>query len=337
MIKESRKVTVRVKFDKMLLGRLGENVSASDVLYNKNRIGSFLEGRGPARPLTFEEEKLYLPSIIGVSPNDPQWQETIKLYWANISIDIPFDYINGVDQGGKELETGFFYDTEEKAKIGRAEESAEFTKYQSERNQGRFYKMKFNKRFENGRPIELNDYIIYRHCLIHHIVANTPDEMNLSPRIRFFMESDTQKLAVATENHVFNLKVMTNYIELLGDRDKVTAVLDVIKHKAEDLKNRKNRTYDLSSNIGADIFLGDFKDVYPSEFLSVVNDKQLKAKAFIHRAIDAGLLRRLPNTGVIMYEDALLGNSLDETCDYIKLDTNKRVVQELKARLDALK
>lgn len=57
----------------------------------ENRISAKFE-QGTAdtlRGLTFEEEKEYLPNIIGVSPTDHTWSERTREYWANMSILVP--------------------------------------------------------------------------------------------------------------------------------------------------------------------------------------------------------------------------------------------------------
>lgn len=55
---------------------------------SEKTLGSVFKGRAPMSPLSDEEERNYLPAILGVSPNDPEWREEVKNYWANLSIDI---------------------------------------------------------------------------------------------------------------------------------------------------------------------------------------------------------------------------------------------------------
>ena len=51
------------------------------------------------RGLTREEELLYLPSLIGVKPEAPDWENKTKLFWFDLSIPIPAQ--------GIEFEAGF--------------------------------------------------------------------------------------------------------------------------------------------------------------------------------------------------------------------------------------
>jgi hypothetical protein len=41
------------------------------------------------RGLTTEEEKIYLPAIVGVAPSSEKWEEATKIFWANMSIIVP--------------------------------------------------------------------------------------------------------------------------------------------------------------------------------------------------------------------------------------------------------
>ena len=332
----SRKVIIRVKTSAMQLGRVGKNVSANEILYNKNKIGSSFTGRSVTRPLTFEEEKAYLPGIIGVSPDSPNWEEKTHEYWINISAEVPLNMINGEDHGGLELETGFHYPDEKAAKAGSDEENQEWSRYHNLRATGKFYKMKFDKRFKHGRPLELTDYILYRYCLVYGDVANTPDEIGNSPKIRFYMESVAEQNKKVQSDHEFNVKVMQAYLSLIADRNKVDAVVSVIRNKKVDIESRTNATYDLSTTVGKDMFINEYSKAFGAQFMSIINDKRLKPKAFLHDCIDGGLLRRIANSGIIMYDDLQLGATTEEACDFIMADANKTVVEELKARYSAL-
>ena len=60
-----RSIKVNIMHRAIAVHRVGENVEMS-VLLNKNKIGSSLRNRSVLRGLSFEEEKLYMPNIIGV-------------------------------------------------------------------------------------------------------------------------------------------------------------------------------------------------------------------------------------------------------------------------------
>lgn len=70
-------------------------------IYNesKRKLGSvFTAGGDIIRGLTFAEQKQYLPEILGISPNDPEFSRKCREYYLNLNIDVPM--------GGLDLEVG---------------------------------------------------------------------------------------------------------------------------------------------------------------------------------------------------------------------------------------
>lgn len=52
------------------------------------RIGSVLDGRGPLRGVTGEEEKELLSRVMGVQPTDPRFDEKAENFWASLTIHV---------------------------------------------------------------------------------------------------------------------------------------------------------------------------------------------------------------------------------------------------------
>lgn len=52
-------------------------------------IGSHLENGHPMRGLSREDEKKYLPPIIGVQPDHPTWEQKCREYWAEMGFLVP--------------------------------------------------------------------------------------------------------------------------------------------------------------------------------------------------------------------------------------------------------
>lgn len=55
----------------------------------KMKLSSVLQNQRPYRGLSMEQERKYLPEIIGVSPDDADFSERARKYWAEMTIDIP--------------------------------------------------------------------------------------------------------------------------------------------------------------------------------------------------------------------------------------------------------
>jgi hypothetical protein len=71
----------------------------------KRKIGSTFvsDTKDVLRGLNKDEEKLYLPDIIGVQPTSEQWNAAVRDYWLNYTIDVPEkgkELIIGKDENG---------------------------------------------------------------------------------------------------------------------------------------------------------------------------------------------------------------------------------------------
>jgi hypothetical protein len=97
----SRFVTIFPKIQDSVLPEEGTTTPSAHTYTQK--IGSAFAGKNDGRQLgrtllTFEEEKRLMPSIIGVSPDNQEWDKMLNLYWINLSVAVPVS--------GLTLETG---------------------------------------------------------------------------------------------------------------------------------------------------------------------------------------------------------------------------------------
>lgn len=328
---DSRKVFIKLIIGPSAHARLGEN-STIEQIHNHRRIGASLgKGGDVVRGLSFEEEKKYLPDVIGVSPQSNDWQKATRNYWANITTEVPPDT-------GLELEVGFVYPDEESATKGRAEEEKENAAATAMYAQELDYAMKFDVRQSVGRPINISDYILYRHCLVYNQCANSPKLTHKSAKIRFYLYSKEAVQADLAIKIKMRQKAYAMYLELIGDRAKVDNVIyvlkDTIQRYNENVLNVEK--LDVTNEIGKDVALEKIVNEFPERLIAVLDDKDLPLKAFIERAITAGELKRLPNTDTIVYGDNTpMGNSINETVAYLKNEQNREIFQTIKSRLEA--
>lgn len=302
-----------------------QDLQLSDIK-NIERVGSSFRGGDVLRGLTLEEEKTYLPTILGVSDVSQNWGLLTREYWANISKDVP---IGEKPEDGLKLETGMYYATKEGLLAALQEENQEWATYKRNRELNREYQMKFDARFLHGTPINPADYVLWRYLLLYSECANTPEEANNSNRIRFYLFSEAQRkqqLAVTTD---LKNKAYAHYLKIAGDTETVSNLIHVLNDEQGFIPPDGNEPYELVSAVER------FMQAKPSRFLEIATDANLSTKAFIQRAIQAGILRRLPNSEIIMFGDnTTLGNTLAEAIDFINTPTNQEVAKIIKAQLD---
>jgi len=327
-IEVSNPVWVRVKKNPADKARLGENVD-EEVIWGKYKIGSGLRGKSALKGVTVEEEQKYLPSILGLTPKSENWNKASNNYWANFGMDVPAD-----DEGYK-MEAGLWYESEEDAKLGEAEARAEAKKVIDARARGVNYVEKFTVRSQLGTPIDLDDYLMWRYCLVYSGVANVPEDADKSPRIKFYLYSKTRDIAVKTVALESRKKAFSKYLEVINNPSTKNALLYLFKKDIE-AHNKNNPTdqISVSTPVEKDLALETLAINSPDRFLAVTTDPMMLKRAFIERAIDAGELRRLNNTDIIYYGDnTKIGNNTLEAINFLSEAANSEIMNTIKARI----
>lgn len=285
--------------------------SYSDV--NK-KIGASFKNQDTLRGLNLLEEKRFLPDIIGVSPTEQGWTKAAGDYWKNISKKVPLE--------GLKLEVGVIYETKEQYDADR--------QAKTDHN---------NTRLNiQAVPINLNDYILWRYCLVYSKVANDETLIKKSPNIEFFLYSKEKE--ISTKKAIVNLTKEARMLlyKNLGDREWVDWVLRVLISRDNDpMKKVSIVTLDSLDQDEKDILLSEYVDKTPSEFKAIAEDKQLQIKSFIETCVAAGKLERIANTQSITFEGSTIGNTLEQTAAFLTDPKNNNILSTLKAQLNHTK
>ena len=136
-----------------------------------------------------EELKVILPTVVGTSPNDSDWQDKVGMYLNDFFMEIP--------RGGLTMDCGYTFDVYEsriandlksyEATLPKAADDNNREKYILNCIQGKLYDGKFKVSEENlyryvtfNNPVE---YINWRMCLNHGKVANSVEDIRKSTNI----------------------------------------------------------------------------------------------------------------------------------------------------------
>lgn len=283
-------------------------------LYNL-KIGSALKGQSPLRGLDFEEERKYLPEIIGIDPKDVEWRKKTNNYWSNISAVVPADGTTTLKLQGRPLSfTLMFTNKNDKESFENTldlEKKAEYA--------------------QKGTVVDgIGDYILFRYCLVYGRVANSRDDIFKSPKIRFYLFS--KETEVKNNHAALKLRQQANKLfgTILDDaqESKVNAILLMFKENLG--------LYDTLAD--KHIHLESLASTRPKEFIKFMQDNNLSVKAFIKKAVTHGIIRQPVNTDSYYYGDndaVCLGTNLVDAVLYCKSpdETNKQIVAAIKAQL----
>lgn len=293
-----------------------QGLPGDDPSLHNQKVGASLKGSGPNRGLTFEEEKRYLPEVINVSPLDVGWRQATNDYWSNIAVPIPPDGVSTTKLEGKVLKFTIEFknksDRDTFDKVLNFEEKANASK--------------------KGIVIDgINDYILWRYCLVYSKVANSFEDINKSPKILFYLYSKENETLVEHKAFKARVEAQTLFTSILMKEDVIDAVLLMFDQDLSVFDNLQDKHLALEALI----------KTQATSFVKYAKDINLDVKALIKKAVDRGILRNPANTQSYYFgenSEILLGTSLMEAVLYWKSDNEKNVqiVTAIKARLKNL-
>lgn len=177
-----------------------------------------------------------------------------------------------------------------------------------------------------------NDYLYWTICDLSNQVANTTEDVDKSPNIRFFL---------------FDEKVVRQrYSDKIDKEMEATDKLKSIKTETALLKNialyKNILTLDELEEIDDKqlyIDMYNFAKNSPDEFIDIVKDKDVKLKSDIRKYIEVGILY-INDSGDIVDADnqsIVLGASVEDAVKYLKLPTNSGELNKFSNKYKSLK
>lgn len=280
------------------------------------------------------EMDAYMPNILGISPNDPDFVRRVKMYFNNIQIS--------VTNLGKKFDTGFHYYKKSDYYSFKKREEAINDEYDSVPRQN-FSKLKeamrerINKlnsleseKYKYGYPNNVEEYLMYRHCLLYNDVAKDMAFINSDPQIRFYFRDDKKESERMSKHREQINKAKANYLTCINDDELFNAVfiqycvntgLPVITTLNLDRVEKENR-------------LDKFSTDEPRKFNQFFADKDVKLKGTIEILIARGELNRLPNNqNIVSSTGDFIGANISEAVAWFKNPDNNNAVTVLYNKL----
>ena len=177
---------------------------------------------------------------------------------------------------------------------------------------------------DDGKPLQIMDYIKYSFALRHPHVALTKGEMDRDNNKRFYIQDLSR-----------DDKVKNNEIQFKKDADKeFIKASSNIKTMKRILRLMSNTNPDRMSGEQIENALYEVKNSEPKKFARIAKDKNLELKAEIEEMVSAGVLRKIGNQ--IIFIDEVLGDTTDDTVIHLKDKKNSGKLTILRAKLKEL-
>lgn len=273
------------------------------------------------------EVETYFPALLGEAPNSPTFITRVKQYLNNIQIP--------VDEIGKTFDTTFIYNTKrDYLKVLKKEEAIE-DKYNAvpknnlkllkEALKEKIYELNLleSSKCKLGRPMNVTDYLMYRHCLLYNDVAKDMALINSDANIRFYFKDDKKEKEKLRKLRLEANKAKQNFVACIADNTLFEAMyiqycvakgLPVISALAEDDFIKEQN-------------LDKFSTEDPVKFNKIFKNSDIKLMGTIEKLIARGELIRLPhNQNIMTSEGQYLGANMSEVIAWFKNPDNTGIV-----------
>lgn len=296
-------------------------------------IGSCIESSRRLSANKIEAEK-YFPQIIGIMPNHENFLTRVKQYLNNIRI--------AVDEQGVTFDTTFVYEHKSdyykvKEKLEEIEKKYNAVNRNNSAELRKALQAKINaidaierEKAQYGYPLNVEDYLMYRHCLLYNDVAKDMAFINGEQNIRFYIKDNKKEEERKRKQHELANKALSNYVILLGDEtlfDAVYVQYCVINAKpilSSLLKERMDR----------EVELRQFAAEYPDKFNKLYSNKDIRTIADIELLIARGeFIRTEYNQNITTSDGVLIGANMTEALAWFKNPENISTVNAYKAKL----
>lgn len=273
-----------------------------------------------------DEIAAYFPALIGLSANHQDFITRVKAWLSNIQFTISENDVT--------LDTTFVYRRKADYLAIKAEEdkiNAEFDKVdrantsaikEAVKKKVEALNLLESSKHKYGRPAKLEDYLMYRHCLLYNDVAKDIALINSDPSLRFYIKDEAKEAEKAKKLTEQKTKAMKNFVELSGTDAKFNAVfIAMCIFRNDNLADAllKDRTEKVSMLI-------EFVNSNPDKFNKLVEDKNIQVKAFIETLITRGeLVRSEFNQQISTAEGTFIGSNMNEAVAWFENPEHKDV------------
>lgn len=280
------------------------------------------------------EVEAYFPQLLGISVNNENFVTRLKQYLNNIQVP--------VNELGVTFDCSFRFNHKRdyfafKAREEEIEMAYKKANKQSTKDLRAALAIKINdlnnlesEQYAVGSPVNITDYILYRHCLLYRDIAKDTALINCDPYVRFYLKDDAkdkerqQKLRQEINN------AKRNYIEVIGDDEMFDAVyiqycvvagLPIVNSLLSERMDKESR-------------LDKFSTSEPVKFNSIVKDKDLRIKSLIELLIARGeFVRSQFNQNITTQDGEFIGANMKEAIAWAKNPENENVLAAFKNKL----
>lgn len=284
-----------------------------------------------------EEVEAYFPQLIGLSPNNENFINRVKQYLNNIQV--------AVDELGKTFDCSFHYKRySDYLDFKKKEEAIEEQYKTANKSNLMDLRTALNQKItllnelestkhKYGYPVKLEDYILYRHCLLYKDIAKDTAIINSDSSIRFYFKDNNKEAELQKKLRISINKAKANYVEMVGD----TQLFDAVYIQYCVFMGKPIVSSMLEDRITKETQLDRFSIEEPVKFNKIFSDRDIKIKSIIETLIARGeFIRAQHNQNIITPEGDFIGANINEAVAWFKDSSNAALVEAYKNKLKVM-
>lgn len=256
-------------------------------------IGPYFDGKNTATGLSFEEQRLLLPELLGIEHGDKDFRRTVIKFYDELITSVPKD--------GIKLRIGLENDKE--------------------------------KISESNKPLYIRDYITYRHAVNHPEVAKDRAEAERFSVTKKFYILDPDKTSEQAQTiNALEDQAMSVYFTCKDSKIKIDQVLTMLGVNIKGMKHDE-KVIKLKSFATRDSKLNEVEQKKSFDnFIKTAQDKDLEYKYLIQEMIAIQYLRRAGNNILYSESGKPLGENMEDAVLQLKNAKNSRELNLMKAQ-----
>lgn len=265
---------------------------------SKKSIGSYFENvnsKKVASGLSFIEEAILLPALIDTPAEHPEFRRKVTNFY--IDLDTPIPHV-----GGRTLETGLLLSNDEPISYDPKDPS------------------------KSNMPIELMDYIRYRHLLKHPQVAKSKEDADGNSRIEFYIFDKSETLKKSSKKADEKDAALQIYLTLKPEPKKVEMMLTLLGIDPRIFEGKDREELMIGK-------LREESEDKPKLFVETYQNAELEIHYWIKSMVNTGVLKTIGTKYLDAETNKLIGNSLEEITYFFKDEENSDTIVSLKARM----
>lgn len=272
------------------------------------------------------EVNAYFPALVGLSPNHADFTSRVKAWLSNIQFvvnenDVPLDisFVYNTKQDYLDFKKKEDAIDEDYAKVDRTNLSA--IKEAIKKRVNALNTLESEK-YKVGHPVNLEQYIIYRHCLLYRDVAKDTAIVNSDPSVRFYIKDEAKEAEKQKKLTEYRMQAMRNFIELNASPTKRNAVyIAIVASRNENVSEALIKTDSEKTS-----YLMDYVNTHPDKFNKLFADKNITTRAFIETLIVRGeLVRSEFNQQISTADGTLIGSNMNGAVAFFNNPDNKDI------------